>query len=82
MNFLFIIRQLFAGIYFFKMGTINLEMKPFENNVILLIGVVGCTFCGAPGHRITDCPRLEAVQSKQVHNNSRKDYLASGAADW
>lgn len=54
-----------------------------ENEQYLNIGgVVGCTFCGAPGHRITECPRLEAVQNKQVHNNSRKDYLASGAADW
>lgn len=42
----------------------------------------GCSYCGGLGHRITECPRLEAAQSKQTQNIGRKDYLASGAADW
>jgi len=42
----------------------------------------GCSFCGGLGHRITDCPKLEAIQNKQASNIGRKDYLASSAADW
>ncbi|XP_013383180.1 probable ATP-dependent RNA helicase DDX41 [Lingula anatina] len=45
-------------------------------------GEVGCSYCGGLGHRITDCPRLEAVQNKAAQNIGRKDYLASNAADW
>jgi ATP-dependent RNA helicase DDX41 len=47
-----------------------------------LLGEVGCSYCGGLGHRITDCPKLEAIQNKQAQNIGRKDYLASGAADW
>ena len=46
------------------------------------LGEVGCSYCGGLGHRITDCPRLDAMQSKQASNIGRKDYLASNAADW
>lgn len=42
----------------------------------------GCSYCGGLGHRITNCPKLEAIQSKQASSVGRKDYLASGAADW
>lgn len=42
----------------------------------------GCSYCGGLGHRITDCPKLEAIQSKASQNIGRKDYLASNAADW
>lgn len=60
-------------------------------NVTLIIEVVycflsvddhGCSYCGGLGHRITDCPKLEAVQQKQAGTIGRKDYLASSAADW
>lgn len=50
--------------------------------VFLCTGEVGCSYCGGLGHRITDCPKLEAIQNKQAQNIGRKDYLASGAADW
>lgn len=54
-----------------------------ENEQYLDVGgEVGCSYCGGLGHRITDCPKLEAMQSKQAQNIGRKDYLASGAADW
>lgn len=54
-----------------------------ENEQYLNIGgEVGCSYCGGLGHRITDCPKLEAIQNKQAQNIGRKDYLASGAADW
>uniref|UniRef100_A0A8C2ILB1 Probable ATP-dependent RNA helicase DDX41 n=1 Tax=Cyprinus carpio TaxID=7962 RepID=A0A8C2ILB1_CYPCA len=42
----------------------------------------GCTFCGGLGHRITVCPKLEAMQTKQVTNIGRKDYLASSSMDF
>lgn len=42
----------------------------------------GCSYCGGLGHRITDCPKLEAVQTKQASNIGRRDYLASNATDY
>lgn len=45
-------------------------------------GERGCTFCGGLGHRITDCPKLEAMQTKQVTNIGRKDYLAHSSMDF
>lgn len=42
----------------------------------------GCSYCGGLGHRITDCPKLEAIQSKQASSVGRKDFLATGAKDW
>lgn len=42
----------------------------------------GCSYCGGLGHRITDCPKLEAVQNKQASAVGRKDFLATGAKDW
>lgn len=42
----------------------------------------GCSYCGGLGHRITDCPKLEAIQNKQASNIGRRDYLASNAADY
>lgn len=45
-------------------------------------GEVGCSYCGGLGHRITDCPKLEALQTKQAQNIGRRDYLATGSADY
>ncbi|XP_054167118.1 ATP-dependent RNA helicase abstrakt-like [Oppia nitens] len=42
----------------------------------------GCAYCGGLGHRITNCPKLEAMQNKQASSVGRKDYLAAGTADW
>lgn len=42
----------------------------------------GCSYCGGLGHRITDCPKLEAVQNKQASGIGRRDYLANTAADY
>jgi len=49
---------------------------------LYLIGEVGCSYCGGLGHRITDCPKLEALQTKQAQNIGRRDYLATGSADY
>ena len=51
-------------------------------DVCFLVDERGCSYCGGLGHRITDCPKLEAIQSKQASNIGRRDYLASNAADW
>ncbi|KAM8972979.1 putative ATP-dependent RNA helicase DDX41 isoform 2-T2 [Pelodytes ibericus] len=45
-------------------------------------GERGCAFCGGLGHRITDCPKLEAMQTKQVSTIGRKDYLATSSMDF
>nr|CAD7574809.1 unnamed protein product [Timema californicum] len=54
-----------------------------ENEKYLVLGDErGCSYCGGLGHRITDCPKLEAIQNKQASNIGRRDYLASNAADY
>jgi len=45
-------------------------------------GEVGCSYCGGLGHRIADCPKLQAMQSKQASGIGRRDYLANNSADW
>ncbi|XP_002160326.1 probable ATP-dependent RNA helicase DDX41 isoform X1 [Hydra vulgaris] len=42
----------------------------------------GCSYCGGLGHRITECPKLEAMQTKQAVNIGKNGYLASNAADY
>lgn len=42
----------------------------------------GCAYCGGLGHRIGTCPKLEATQAKQSQSIGKKDFLASGGADW
>jgi len=42
----------------------------------------GCSYCGGLGHRITECPKLEAMQQKQAGSIGRRDYLAASAQDW
>lgn len=46
------------------------------------LGNGGCDYCGGLGHRITECPKLENIQNKQAQAVGKKDYVASGAADW
>ncbi|XP_011300941.1 ATP-dependent RNA helicase abstrakt, partial [Fopius arisanus] len=54
-----------------------------ENEKYLNLGDErGCSYCGGLGHRITECPKLEAIQNKQASNIGRRDYLASNAADY
>eukprot|EP00795_Rhopilema_esculentum_P012495 gene12495-3178_t len=54
-----------------------------ENEGLLHLGdQQGCSYCGQLGHRITACPKLEAMQSRQQTTVGRKDYLATNAADW
>lgn len=45
-------------------------------------GDKGCSYCGGLGHRITQCPKLEAESNKQVSAVGRKDYLSYSAADY
>ena len=58
-------------------------IESHEEAYLDIDGQKGCSYCGGPGHRITDCPRLESVQQKQVGTMARgKDYLAETAADY
>lgn len=55
----------------------------FANIIIcVILDERGCSYCGGLGHRITDCPKLEAMQNKQASNIGRRDYLANNSADW
>ncbi len=42
----------------------------------------GCAYCSGLGHRITECPKLEAIQQQTASSIGRKDYLSNSAADW
>lgn len=55
-----------------------------EQEKYLVLGVddKGCSYCGGLGHRITNCPKLEAIQTKQASSVGRKDYVAAGTSDW
>lgn len=62
-----------------------LQVLNSSDETMLDIGVPGergCAFCGGLGHRITDCPKLEAMQTKQVSTIGRKDYLATSSMDF
>ncbi|KAL6033759.1 hypothetical protein STEG23_007748 [Scotinomys teguina] len=37
-----------------------------DESMLDIGGERGCAFCGGLGHRITDCPKLEAMQTKQA----------------
>lgn len=58
------------------------ELCPEPENYLDLGDSHGCSYCGGLGHRITECPKLEAVQSKQASNIGRRDYLSNTAADY
>lgn len=64
---------------------IALGISPLTRYYIIIINILderGCSYCGGLGHRITECPKLEAIQNKQASNIGRRDYLASNAADY
>ena len=54
------------------------EMEKF----LKMGGTQGCLYCGGPGHRITDCPKREALQKKQTSSVGRTDYIAKGSKDY
>lgn len=71
---------------YLQLGGLNLVFNFFSMESIKVIFVIlderGCSYCGGLGHRITDCPKLEAIQTKQASNIGRRDYLATSAADY
>ena len=58
----------------------NLQSE--EEKFLEAHGERGCSYCGGLGHRITNCPKLEAVNRKKTAVIGRKDYLASTADDY
>lgn len=74
----------FSRVIKMKMASHLVSFFPFCSLFLFLTftGERGCTFCGGLGHRITDCPKLEAMQTKQVTNIGRKDYLAHSSMDF
>lgn len=70
---------------YLQLGGLTLLFFFPQNKMLILFYILderGCSYCGGLGHRITDCPKLEAVQTKQASNIGRKDYLANNAADY
>jgi ATP-dependent RNA helicase DDX41 len=57
---------------------LRLRLSP----VLCVEGELGCTYCGGLGHRISNCPKLEAQQSKTASNLGKKEYLAKGSEDY
>lgn len=55
-----------------------------DDDLVNVGGVKGCAFCGALGHRITECPRLD--KDARRLGAKKKDVLVSGGAgyggDW
>uniref|UniRef100_A0A1B0BZ79 RNA helicase n=1 Tax=Glossina palpalis gambiensis TaxID=67801 RepID=A0A1B0BZ79_9MUSC len=58
------------------------ELCPESEQYLDLGDSHGCSYCGGLGHRITECPKLEAIQSKQASNIGRRDYLSNTAVDY
>ena len=46
------------------------------------IGDQGCSYCGGLGHRITACPKLEAVQNKKAKEVGNREFLDRNAGDY
>ena len=42
----------------------------------------GCGFCGGLGHRITECPKLETLQNRTLASMNRRDFVATGGAEY
>ena len=54
-----------------------------EHEAFLKVGGdPGCSYCGGLGHRITACPKLEAINHKKSAAVGGKDYLASNTDDY
>ena len=58
----------------------NLQSE--EEKMMESHGDKGCSYCGGLGHRITNCPKLEAANRKKNAVIGKKDYLASTADDY
>ncbi|KAF7270229.1 ATP-dependent RNA helicase abstrakt [Rhynchophorus ferrugineus] len=65
-----------------KVPTFLSELCPESEKYLELGDERGCSYCGGLGHRITDCPKLEAQQNKQASNIGRRDYLSNTAVDY
>lgn len=70
--------------FLLQIGDIQFESNEQYNENINddLDKELGCTYCGGLGHRITNCPKLEAQQSKQASNLGKRDNLNIGGMDY
>lgn len=66
-----------------KVPLILANITSHEDSYLELDGEKGCSCCGGAGHRITECPKLAAMQSKQAFSSGRsKDFIPESAADY
>ena len=62
-----------------KIPDILEELGPAE--ALELGGQKGCTYCGGLGHRIKNCPKLDAIRNKKVSSIGRQDFRPGNTND-
>ena len=71
---------------FFLPSKVPPFLATLQSEQEMYLGLVGdnrgCSYCGGLGHRITNCPKLDAIQHKKAADVGRKDYLAANSADY
>ena len=73
---------LFICLFIFDIWILSKLFYKLNWTFFYFIEEKGCTYCGGLGHRITNCPKLEALQNKTANSLGRKEFLAKGSADW
>mmetsp|Transcript_4565 Transcript_4565/g.4688 ORF Transcript_4565/g.4688 Transcript_4565/m.4688 type:complete len:638 (+) Transcript_4565:274-2187(+) len=53
-----------------------------DDDLVNIGGTIGCAFCGGPGHRITDCPKLDKDARRIGSGNRDMIVKSGGGADW
>ena len=62
------------------LASLETEYDQFAGNSE--VGDQGCSYCGGLGHRITACPKLEAVQNKKAKEIGGREFMANNSADY
>lgn len=53
-----------------------------EERFLGLGNLQGCAYCGGPGHRITQCPKLESIQAAMTNQVGKGDALRESGGSW
>jgi ATP-dependent RNA helicase DDX41 len=52
-----------------------------DDDLVNIGGTIGCAFCGGPGHRITDCPKLDK-DARRIGQGKKDSIVKSSGGDW
>eukprot|EP01041_Mallomonas_annulata_P007232 gene7232-14758_t len=52
-----------------------------DDDLVNINGTIGCAFCGGPGHRITDCPKLDK-DARRIGSGMKDMLVKSSGGDW